>query len=535
MYDEQLIKIVKNIKTPHNFRGKKHEETIKQIKESTSFLPDNATMSERVYCISNSIYMVPKCKVCNNQVKYLNGKYNKYCSAACSNKYHAEDSRKRMNNSTKHKIRKVMKEKYNGTPFNNECIRNKAKETNLEKYGYENPSQNKEVAKKISHTNKFLVDNKKRAEQYIKTSLEKYGYENPSQHPDIKKKIAKSNQLRFLNEDTIKKSKDSRWLIEQHHTQKKSLKQIAKELNVSDISVGRWLKKHNIEIKRFGTSQYEREIADWLDSLGITYIQNDRTILGGFELDFYLPDYNMAIEFNGLYFHSILFKNKNYHLQKTEACEEKGIRLIQIFENEWVDMKQQCKDSLLHFFRMSPKGTFGRNVTIREIPWKMAKIFLDKYHLLKAGTSGNYRIGAFDKNEHLIAVMVFGKPSNEKQTDDIELKRFITNKKNNPGVASKMFKFAINDKGYNKITAFVDRRWFTGLVKHHIGFSIIGKTQPALWYTDGVKLHHRRFLTKKTLIEKYGFDSNITKKAMLEELGYYQIYDCGKLKLEWVK
>lgn len=128
--------------------------------------------------------------------------------------------------------------------------------------------------------------------------------------------------------------------------------------------------------------------------------------------------------------------------------------------------------------------------------------------------------------------MVFGQLNNENSKTGIELKRFITNKKNNPGLGSKMFKYAITQKQYSTIIAFVDRRWFTGLVKQYIGFNLINIIKPAVWWTDGNRRYHRRFLTKKQLIDN-GCDPSKSKRALLAEMGYSRIWDAGKLKLAW--
>jgi G:T-mismatch repair DNA endonuclease (very short patch repair protein) len=68
----------------------------------------------------------------------------------------------------------------------------------------------------------------------------------------------------------------------------------------------------------------EREVYEFILSLyNKEIIRNDRTVLNGKELDIYLPDYNLAIEFNGLYWHSEDYVGKNYHLNKTIECEKK--------------------------------------------------------------------------------------------------------------------------------------------------------------------------------------------------------------------
>lgn len=77
-------------------------------------------------------------------------------------------------------------------------------------------------------------------------------------------------------------------------------------------------------------------------------MKNDKKVLNGKELDIYIPSKNLAIEYNGLYWHSdkaTLEKNdipnketrmyaKYRHIEKTKLCKEKNIRLIHIFEDD---------------------------------------------------------------------------------------------------------------------------------------------------------------------------------------------------------
>jgi very-short-patch-repair endonuclease len=83
---------------------------------------------------------------------------------------------------------------------------------------------------------------------------------------------------------------------------------------------------------------------EFLDSLGVEYIHSDWSILEKYELDFYIPSHNLAIEFDGIYWHSEIHgKDKNYHLDKTKKCSEKDIKLLHIFENELVNKKDIWK------------------------------------------------------------------------------------------------------------------------------------------------------------------------------------------------
>ena len=254
-------------------------------------------------------------------------------------------------------------------------------------------------------------------------------------------------------------------LIRAHISHKKSLPQLAGELGVSQSTVYCSMQKHAIDVQRFHSSTGEHEIVEFLQSLGVTnVITNTKKLIAPYEVDIFLPDYNLAIEYNGLYWHSELAgKTANYHLDKTERVESKGIRLVHIFEDEWRDMNRQCKDTLRHLIGKSENGVYARKTTIREISWTVAKQFLNEHHLLGAGACGDYRIGGYDATGALIGVMVFGRQNNERSDESaVELRRFVTNKKNNPGLGSKLFKYAVRHRKYSRVVAFVDRRWFTG-------------------------------------------------------------------------
>ncbi|MFV2016517.1 MAG: hypothetical protein ACC656_13890, partial [Candidatus Heimdallarchaeota archaeon] len=225
---------------------------------------------------------------------------------------------------------------------------------------------------------------------------------------------------------------DREWLYTQHITNKKTIASICVMLGLhwrmQAKTITNKLKQFDIPIHRWtaNISVQQQEIENFLDELDVEYISNTRKIISPYELDIYIPEYNLAIEYNGLFWHSEIYKDVDYHLMKTEMCENLGIRLIHIFEDEWVNQPQKCKDTLKHLFNKSEKGVYARKCTIQEIPWIVAKKFLDKYHLLDAGSSGNYRIGAFNNLGELVGVMVFGRLNNENSDiTAVELKRFV--------------------------------------------------------------------------------------------------------------
>ena len=124
-------------------------------------------------------------------------------------------------------------------------------------------------------------------------------------------------------------------------------------IGCSTRTVYRLLKRFEVQYKkRAGTSNPEDEIIEFIRTLdkSTEIIKNSRGIIAPLELDIYLPEYKLAIEYNGLTFHSqdvdketSKFNreiDKNYHRQKTKMCLEKGIHLIHINEHLFSKYKE---------------------------------------------------------------------------------------------------------------------------------------------------------------------------------------------------
>jgi len=286
-----------------------------------------------------------------------------------------------------------------------------------------------------------------------------------------------------------------------------------------------------------GSSHGEREILGLMNDLGVETIHRHR--VDGMEIDLFLPRFNIGIEYTGLYWHSDAIKTDSRHLlNKHQACETHGVRLITIFEDEWQQQRDKVSAVLRHFTGRSERGIYARKAHIEEIDWKRAAPFLDQHHLLGSGTPGKTRVGAFDTDGTLIAVMTFGVPSDERgRTDQVEMKRFVTDGRNHPGLGSRMFKWAIEKFQYERVMAFVDRRWFTGGFKAISGFHSTGITEPSLFYTDGHVRLHRRSYTREELVNtsENPDRADMTKHELMREIGYHRIWDCGKLRLEWTR
>jgi hypothetical protein len=94
-------------------------------------------------------------------------------------------------------------------------------------------------------------------------------------------------------------------------------------------------------------SKQERYIAKYLIEHGLNIETNSRKIVSGYEIDIYIPEKKIAIEFNGNYWHSELFKDMCYHQNKSLACIKADIDLVHIFEYNFDDI-DNILDSIIN-------------------------------------------------------------------------------------------------------------------------------------------------------------------------------------------
>lgn len=208
--------------------------------------------------------------------------------------------------------KKTILEKYGvENVFQNKNIKQKIKKTNLEKYGTEWPTQSKQVQDKIQNTN-----------------IERYGVKTTLKVPEVQEKIKNTMEQKYsknfyaqnhISNEALNKLNDAEWMFDQHVTQKKFLKQIGKELGVGECTVGNYLKKHNIETRIYNGSFVQKELELFLNKY-VSIDINNRIVISPKELDLYVPEHNLGIEFNGVYYHSELFVDENYHIDKLLHC-----------------------------------------------------------------------------------------------------------------------------------------------------------------------------------------------------------------------
>ena len=283
-------------------------------------------------------------------------------------------------------------------------------------------------------------------------------------------------------------------------------------------------------------SKAEEEIYSMLVSLvgENEIVRHDTNILDGLEIDIYLPNYKFGIEYNGLHWHSEAFgKDRNYHLNKTDKAESKGIHLIQIFEDEWLEHKDLVLEKLRHYIHKSEVKVVGaRKCTIQEVNKSIAEEFLNKYHIQGYVTSTIY-YGAFYDNE-LVGIMNFLR---EKE-GMWNLTRFTTDYHYSiPGLANKIFKHFVRLNAANiiEVKTFLDRRWSHCDVNVYdkMGFKLEKIERPDYRYVVGNQRMHKFGFRKQKLNKKYGLPLTMTEREMCKELGFERIWDCGLYKYVW--
>lgn len=283
------------------------------------------------------------------------------------------------------------------------------------------------------------------------------------------------------------------------------------------------------------SSKPEKEIVEYLKSLDITnIITSDRNKINPYELDIYLPDYNIAIEYNGKWFHDESYKDKNYHLMKTELCNDNGIFLIHIFDDEWEFKNNIVKHRLKHILNLSNEKIYARKCEIKEVSTKNAREFCEKYHIQGYGVS-RIKLGLYYNND-LVSLMTFSVPniskgSNNKENNIWELNRYCSSI-NVVGGASKLLSYFKNNYEWDKIISYADRRWSKGDLYYKLGFELVNYTSPNYWYWDKKKrdiTRYHRFNFRKDKIKHLG---NGTEREIMNSIGYSRIWDCGHYKFE---
>ena len=305
----------------------------------------------------------------------------------------------------------TVKERYGvDNIFQTEYTKNKSKETTLEKYGVDNISKNEETKNKKIKTNeekygvKYILSSNIIKEKSKKTIIEKYGVDNISKSEIFKIK-KKETCLKNFGVNYISQHKDFKQNLEKYMLSKLQNKyKNLKNINGDNFTFYCDICSKNFEIykKTFYTrynlgvnictscnpvgschiSGLENNIYNFIyNNTNYNIIRSNRDIIKPYELDIYVPELKIAFEFNGLFWHNENNLSKKYHLNKTEECEKQGIKLIHIWEDDWLYKQNIVKSIILNKLGKPYIKIMARKCEIREISDNiLVRDFLETEH-----------------------------------------------------------------------------------------------------------------------------------------------------------
>lgn len=364
------------------------------------------------------------------------------------------------------------------------------------------------------------------------TMIEKYGVAYNSQRSDLKHIWKKPK----VSNDVLMQLNDRSWMYEQYIVQDRSAVDIADELDVYYSTVIEYCKKHNFKIKQ--RSQYslvEKQIANFVIDLGFECIKNQRQILNGKEIDIFVPSANLAIEVNGLYWHSFDKKhndkeNKNRHLEKTLVAHDNGIDLIHITDWEWKNKNQIIK-SLIRTKLLLNNRIYARRTISKIVDSAVAQQFLNENHIQGQCYSTQY-VGLYHQDQ---LVMLLSAGRSRFGSGDIEIHR-IAAKKNTSviGGAGKLLKYLLSISDYERVIAYCDRDKSNGNVYQQLGFDLIKHTGPGYFWTDGNEIISR-YRCQKSKLKNWLplFDPLLSESENMFAAGYRRYWTCGNLVFEY--
>ena len=118
--------------------------------------------------------------------------------------------------------------------------------------------------------------------------------------------------------------------------------------------------------------------------------------------------FDYAFEYCGIYYHSEIFKGKNYHYEKMKKCLEKNIKLITIFEDEWIHNPEKVKNRIRAVLGFNLEKKYARNLKIDFVDMQEASFFYEKYHLQGKPHSFLISFGLYE-NQELLGLVTLGR------------------------------------------------------------------------------------------------------------------------------
>ena len=274
-----------------------------------------------------------------------------------------------------------------------------------------------------------------------------------------------------------------------------------------------------------GTSKLEEDFVSFIRSFySGEVITSVRDKIPPMELDIFLPEFNIAVEINGGYWHSERFKDKNYHIRKYNLCTDKNIRLVSIWEWEYLKDKDKIENFIKNLI-IEKKKLFARKLQIKEVDVKSQREFLESNHL-QGYVPCTYALGLYTGDE-LIQLMTLRVKS--KKDKLYEIGRLATKTGYIViGGTKRLFKHLLSLVDFETIISYNNMDKFTGDTYESLGMNFENISIPYGWIRNLEYLP--RYATQKSKLVKQGFEKNLSESEIMRSEGFEKIYFTGVSK-----
>lgn len=566
-------------------------------------LGEHETLHEKVWALRNKCFDRPKCLVCGSKVNF-NGSKNQYretCSVACGAR----------NPTTQKKIKQTCIDKWGGhfmqdlewnkqfvkqnqekgsykkgqetlkknhgvdNVYQLDKIKQKIKQTNLDRYGVEVASAAGEIKKKIANTVAERYGSFFNPDKTKQTNIERYGVENVMSNAEIKNKslltrreiygsafnhakMKQTNLQRYGVETAMSntqvaakaaRTRKEQYFLAQLPLRLESIQQAV--LTIPCAPFSEWLGadhsydwlhepcgkifKSNLVDGKFPRcpsckprSKPQEIIKNFLDELNISYTENNRTVIKPAEIDFVLNDLNWGIEVNGVYFHHDYTYGRSL-LEKSTMANVNNFQILHFWDIEILTKLPIVKSIIVNKLGLS-KRIWARNLIVCKIDSKESRLFFEQNHI-DGAANATVHLGLKDKDGKLIAAASFGR--NRFGKEGWEIIRFSTLLNTIVvGGLSKILKHFLSLGVCSILTTFADARFFTGHGYKTVGFHFVETTKPNYFYIKGKKILSRHQAMKHKLSKLLGenFDENKTETENMISSGWLKCSNVGNHK-----
>ena len=445
-------------------------ESYHEVLRLTAFLDDvyrDVSFAQRIWHLKNDDFNIQLCPVCSTPIGWdaRHRRYARFCSSQC---WYIQ--------------------------VKTEDEQQKRRQKTLERFGVEEYGLSEEYRTKMKASTE--IRRQKQNERFYRMSLDRYagiddveyvGYKGTQQNPRLYVHTFKCKKCN--NEFDIWNSKTYR---------------VERGLPLCPIC----------NVKHGTTSLAEKQLVDFIRSVYDGRIEeNTKAVIPPQELDVYLPDLNLAVEYNGLWFHSSLFLPDNYHRDKTEECQRQGVRLIHVFEDDWMYRRAIMEDILRTVINPHHRQrVYARRCSIETLGLQQTNDFLERNHLQGGVLTQTVAYGLmFDGT--LVALVSF-----VRYRDGYVLQRYSVRLGFTVlGAFSRLLCHFIRQHSPQKITTYCDKSVFTGDIYRRADFQHIRTNRPQFTFLD--VQHHRRL--PKQILRRRGTGYRRQQDPMP------RVYGCG--------